>query len=720
MPKVVLLQTNFTAGEIAPAALGRTDLEAYQNGAEILENVRVLKQGGARRREGLGYRAAAKNALKRARMIPFVFSTTDSYMLEFGEQYIRFYKNDARLGAPYEVVTPYTEAQLFDVDYVQGADTMFLVHPTVPPQRLRRFGDTNWQLDAVPWEVVPFEEIGHSFSVTLTLSAATVGAARTATASGGVFQNSDVGREIYYQGGTLKITGFTSATVVTGDIISAFPTVNVPADLWTLAGTPQEAITPSAKDPVETSITLTATALNTWRASDVGKFVRVNGGLVQITAYTSPTVVSGTIKQALAATVAAPKNSWTLEAPAWSTANGYPSACTLYQQRLVLGGSPAFPQTVWGSTVGAYLDFTLGSFDSDAFAYTLASDQINPIRHLASGRVLFALTYGGEFTIKGGVEKPITPTNVQVDNQAGYGSSNVRPVRVGKEILFVQRAGLKVRALTYSASDEDYDADDVTELAEHITGPGIVDLCYQQEPIPVVHAVRSDGVLASCTYVKKSGVAAWTRATTDGVVESVASIPVVGGEQTWALVRRTVNGATVRYVERLDVALGLDCAITASVVAPGQATWGGLAHLEGKLVRCVADGSDMGTFTVVGGQIALPRNALAVQIGLDYTSRIKLLTPELQTGTGSAQGQAMSTNDVQVNFLNTYACNVNGDPVAFRQFGSNLLDDPPPSFTGIKGGEELGWERGRSDIELSSNSPLGFHVRAVIREITVN
>lgn len=717
MPRVSLVQTNFSAGELSPRVYGRTDSERYRDGAEKLENVVVTVQGGARRRDGMLYRAAAKHADKRSRAIPFVYSSTDAYVLEFGDQYVRFYKDGARLGAPYEIASPFTEAQLADIGYVQGADTMFLVHPAVAPQRLRRFGDTNWTLDAIPFDPPPFEEIGHSFSTTLTLSAATVGSARTATAASGVFQNGDVGREIYYRGGTFRITAFTSATQVTGDVTSAFDTTSIPADVWTLGGTPQEAITPSAKDPVETSITLTAAALNTWRSADVGKFVRINGGLVLITAVGSATVATGTIKQVLSATTAAPKNSWTLEAAVWSAANGYPSAVTLFQQRLVLGGSPAFPQTVWGSSTGAYYDYTLGALDSDAFAYTLASDQINPIRHLGIGRVLMALTYGGEFTLKGGVEKPITPTNIQVDSQSAYGAAGVRPARVAKDLVYVQRAGLKVRALTYSASDEDYDAEDLTVLSEHVTGEGIVELSYQQEPTPILHALRSDGVLASCTFSRAQGVTAWTRQVTDGVIESVCSIPVSGGEQTWAIVRRTVGGATVRYVEQFDPSVGLDCAL---LLAGSGTVWTGLSHLEGRTVRAIADGADQGTFTVASGQITLPRSASAVQVGLDYTSTVRLLTPEMGANEGTAQGNAMGIHEIALRFLDTYACRVNGRDLSFRQFGDSLLDLPPPAFSGLKRLENLGWEMGAAVVEITSDSPLGFHVTAVIRKTTVN
>lgn len=722
MPRVTTIQTNFTSGEITPRLYGRVDLERYNNGAAVLENVIPLLQGGARRRDGLRYVAAAKNATKAARLVAFVFSTTQAYVLEIGDQYIRFFKDGVQIAGPYEIATSLLEAELFDFDYAQGADTMVVTHQVHFPARLRRFADNNWVYDNIPFDVQPFDEIGDSFANSLTLSLATVGAGRTATASGATFLDGDVGRTIFYQGGFATITGYTSATVVTITISSVFPSVNVPASLWTLGGSPQETITPGASSPIETATTLTSAALNIWRATDVGKWVRVNGGLMLITIYTSGTVVTALIKEPLTGVVAAPKNSWTLEANVWSVANGYPRACTFYQQRLVLGGSSAFPQTFWGSSTGAYLDFTLGVFDDDAISYTLASDQINPIIHLVAGKILFALTYGGEFTVKGGIEKAITPTNVQVDSQTAYGAASVRPVRAAKDILFLQRSLLKLRAMAYDIDTGEYDAPDLAVFAEHLTQPGIKDMTYAQDPDPIVYAPRTDGVVASMTVSRVQEVTAWARQITDGVVESGCTVPSTSGDQTYVLVRRTVNGATVRYIERFDPAMvySMDSAITSTVGGAGQAVWPA-AHLIGKTVDCVADGFYMGQFVVDGGgNVTLPRNANATVIGLPFTHKVTMLTPEIQTGTGSSQGNSMRTSEVTARFLSTYTCDVNADTIDFAAFGGGLLDQAPQAFSGVKRLETLGWERGSSDLTLGSSKPFPWHLLDVIRKFGVN
>ena len=742
MPRVTISQTNFALGELSPRMLGRTEIPAYPNSAATLENVLVTLQGGARSRDGTIYVSDAKSGTDNTRLIPFVSDSSNAFMLEVGDLYIRFYKDGARVesppGTPVEVVTPYGSGTVFALNYCQSADTMIFTFPTLPPQRLRRFSDTLWVFDAVPIDPQPFAEIGDSFATTITLSLATVGAGRTATTGVAAWQNSDVGRFITYQGGYATITGFTSTTIVTVTIVTAFQSVNIPASVWTLGGTPQEGITPSGPappllDPVGTTITLTAAALDTWRSSDVGKYVAIAGGLVKITVFTSSLVVSARIIEKLTSqTVLQPAKSWVALSSVWSSANGYPSVCCFYQQRLILAASTAQPQTLWGSTTGAYFDFTIGSLDDDAFEYTLASDQINPILALSASSILVAFTYGGEFTVKGGVEKPITPTNVQVDNQTNYGAAAVRPVRAGKEIAFVQRSSLKLRALSYDLNFGSYDAPDLTYYAEHISNKddgsfsGLAELAFSQEPENTLYCRRNDGVLACLTYSAQAQVQAWARQViTGGIVRSVASIPVAGKDQVWIVVKRTINAVTKRHIEYFDSSAQTDCSVSKTNGTP-LTVWTGLGYLEGETVSAYSvasdgSGTDFGDFTVTGGQVTLPHAVLAVQFGLPYTSTIKQLTPEIATGTGTAQGNAMRTSEISVRLKSTASLIANGkDQVTPKAFGAALLDDPTPAVTGVKRLELLGWERGVSDLTLSRTRPFPFHVLSVIRKFTVN
>jgi hypothetical protein len=816
MPRVTLMQTNFTAGEVSPRLLGRVDIARYANGARLIENAYPMVHGGVSRRPGSRFVAAAKYPEKRVRLIPYVFNKDQAYMLEFGDLYMRVYKDVAQVlnaaNQPYEIATPYTADMLTGINFVQGADTMFLAHPKVPIHRLRRLDHADWSMDPAPFVTQPFDEIGFRPTCNAALSVITVGSGRTLTADNATFLASDVGREVWAGAGIAKITQVNSSVSAVVDVLIPFKDYALLAGQWRITGSPQTTCTPSAKDPVGSSITLTlpsaststssesaktivgasysydstsgnslitvtlpnhgyktgntiviacftptgfngtytitvlnenaftyqiagdpgtASALGTaarvvtssgaggWRTDDVGKYVRINRGLVKITAVSSASLATGTILAALDATVTAPANAWTLEAPVWNEVDGYPAAVTMSEQRLIAAGSPGYPQTVWMSRTGEYLNFELGTKDDDAMSFTISSEQINPIVHLANIKSLIALTYGGEFTISGGVDKPITPTNIQVKSQSVYGCSAARPCRIGNELYFMQRAGRKLRAMAYKFDSDAYGAPDLSVLAEHATETGIVDMCYQQEPDSVLWLVRSDGVLATVSVDRDQDVVGWARQITAGTYESVASIPAASGDELWAVVRRTVGGNTVRYIERFDKAIGTDAAITGTH-ATGAKVWYGLSHLEGREVDVVADGAVMQRQTVAGGQITLSRPAKAVQIGLPFETTIETLTPEIAGGTGSAQGNSMRISEVTLRFVETTGVEVDGQVIAFRNLGKAQLDRPVPLFTGDHRIETLGWERGKATLTIKQKQPLPFHLLAVIKKFTVN
>lgn len=720
MARLTLIQTNFTAGEISPRMLGRIDVARYANGAEKVENCWPVVQGGGVRRYGTLHCSACKYPDRKAVLIPYVFNTAQAYMCEFGDLYVRIHFPDGTYSGV-ELVSPYSQTMLGQLEYVQGADTMFIFHNSVPTYRLRRITNTEWALAPAPFVTKPFDERGIEFATSMTLSDPSVGVGRTLTSSVAVFLASDVGREVWSSSGVAKITAFTSATVVTVEVLNAFPSAVRPS--WSLKGSPQTSNTLSAATPVGATVTMTLAA-NGWRANDVGKFVKINGGLLEITVYTSPTVVSGVIRSAPTSATASPANAWSLEASVWNDIDGYPGTGTLFEQRLAVAGSPNFPQTIWQSKTSESLNFELGTKDDDATSFTVSSDQINPILHLAQVKTLVALTYGGEFTITGGIEKPITPTNIQVKNQSVYGCNRVRPIRIGNELYFVQRAGRKLRAMAYKYDSDAFGSPDMSVLSEHITKSGIVSMAYQQEPESILFAVRADGVLATMTVDRDQDVIGWGRQITDGAFESVAAIPVEDGDQVWAIVRRTINGQNVRYIERFVDGCQVDDGIFATSEA-GQATWGGLGHLDGKTVDIVADGVVMQQQVVTGGQVTLPRNAFNVNIGLNFVTRIKTLTPEVQGGAGSAQGNSMRIGEITLRFLDTTGCKVEGPGgyeqiIGFRNLGENVLDQPPPNFIGVKRLESLGWERGEAQLEVIQDQPLPFHLLSIIKKMTIN
>lgn len=799
---VSLVQTNFTGGELSPKLKGRVDLARYQDSAETLLNCRPTLYGGVVRREGTAFIASTKDSTKQSLLVPFVFSRAQAYILEFGDGYMRVYMDGGQVqsgGSPYEITTPYTEAMLPTLNYTQGADTMLLFHEEVPIYRMRRFGHTDWRLEEAPFTVAPFDEQGVRPDISLTLSAATVGINRTATASATYFLPADINRHIVVDGGLATITQVISTTQVRIDITYAFLATTYAAGLWLLDGSPFAPCTASAVGPVGSSITLTlgnsnttsapgtitalsgngngtatatvtahgysngdtvnvtgclstlfnvmnatisgvtantftypissrtsiaATQLGTvtkvvvgsaggWRGSDVGSHVQINGGLVEITGITSDIIARATVKKVLSSVTAAQSGAWTVEQDVWSETNGYPRAGTLCGQRLYAAGSPGYPQAVWASEIGDVLNFTLWTADDDAFSFTIDSDQINPITHLAQNKKLIALTYGGEFTLTGGVEKPITPTNIQVVNQSTYGCAEARPVRAANELLFVQRDGRKVRAMAYQALEEGYLAPDIALFAEHLTTSGISAVAYQAAPDPILWIVRNDGVLVSVTYDSAQEVNGWAQHETDGLVESVACIPSSdGSDEVWIIVKRTVDGTDERYIERLSSSLNTDCALTAT--GASSAVWGGFAHLEGCDLDVIADGVFLeAQVTVTAGSITLPSAATSIEAGLHYTSRVKMLDPEMMTPAGSSMASNMRVLKIVGRFLDTARCRINGTDVVL----DGATGDP---FTGLYPLENLGWDFGQAEVVIEQVRAEAFHLVAVIREFVSN
>lgn len=740
MARASLNQTSFTGGEISPRALGRTDIDRYATALKRARNCHPVITGGIKRREGSLYVAAAQsNAEGGSVLIPFIKGRDQAWVLEFAHLTCRIYTAAGVLVTT--ITSPYSSAHLSSIDWAQSESTLYLFHANVAIQRLQLLGTGTWVISAAPFTTVPFAEVGEMPGTSITLSDATVGAGRTATASAASFLAADVGRAIVYDAGIAVITGYTSTTVVTVEITRAFPAVAVPLGQWTLEGTPQTTCDPDIKDPVGATVTLTLGAAG-FRSTYVGSMLRINTGLIRLTGFTSATIMTGVIVRELSSDVAAPSLAWSVEHPVWSTAYGYPRTGTVHQQRLVAAGTTKFPRTVWGSRLGEPLDFELGTADDQAFAFTIDSDDASAIAYVTAGRDLVVLTESGEYSMRSGVEKPITPTNVRVVPESNHGCAGVRPVLIGNETMFVQRAGRKLRALGYRYDFDAYRAPDITALADHLTRAGFAWLAFQQEPDLLLWAARGDGQFLTCTIDRdqQPSVIGWALHSTQGAIECLASIPNGDREQVWAIARRTINGATVRFIERFDgtfeplhpddsdgrvYGCTVDCGLVVDNAA-GQATFT-IAHLPNTTLRVVADGSEMGNVVTDGaGQFTLPRTAKRMLAGLHFESEIALLPPEFGTGEGSAQGNAARTGELSVKLLDTIGCSVvdhdgGAKPVEFRRFGENVLDRPPDPFTGVQRVSLLGWGRSEApDVSITQPQALPWHVVAAIRKHTVN
>ena len=789
MAKINYLSTNFTAGEFSPQLFGRTDIAKYFNGCAKLENFYIKSFGGAFRRPGTYYVAEVKTSSKATRIIPFQFSTTQAYIIEVGDQYMRFYKDGGQIvqGTAVEISTPYLEADIFELQFAQSADTMYIVHKDYAPRKLTRSSHVTWTLTAIDFEDGPYLP-SNTTTTTITPSATTGSIAITSSTDIFFEDGPDLD---YYNILTIHFDGndgVTSYTAETGQTVTFIGTaqldtaqkkfgtasllldgdsdyVTLPdSDDWdfgsgdftidfqvrfnTVTGkdyylinqygiaghrswvieigfgnlyfsysidgslvlSPSVAWVPSTStwyhieiirngadlkffvDGVQQGATQDMSTITIFASDSVLQIgyytadyfdgwvdeIRISKGIARHTAdFTAPTVqyavadvpqdligslmqiggsghyvkitsissistASATVQSALINTSAT--TNWAKGA--WSGENGYPAAVTFHEERLFFAGSKEEPQTVWGSVSSDFENMLAGAAAGDALIYTIADNLVNAIRWLVSTKVLSIGTIGGGFNLSSGSDSsPLTPTNVQVKRETSYGSAEILPKRIGNYIYYIQRNNRTMREFAYDINTDTFLALDITLLAEHITESGIVDMDYQESPDNILWCVRDDGDIACLTRQIDQEVIGWFKVITNGDFESVAIIPNGEEDEVWVVVKRTINGSAVRYIEYFkpfslpaaqDDLFFVDCGLTYSGSA--AQIMSGLSHLQSAGVVVLADGAVHPTRTVSGGSITLNNSYSVVHVGLAYTSKLKSLKLETGMQTGTAQG----------------------------------------------------------------------------------
>ena len=820
MARVAVQLTNFTGGELSPRLDGRNDLAKYSSGCKTLQNMVVYPHGSAARRPGTTFVAEVKTSSAFTRLIPFEFSTTQTYILEFGDLYIRFYKDDGAIlesnktitgitqanpgvvtstahgfsngdtvvisgvvgmtqvngkrfkvasvaantfalqdidgvnvnttsytayssggiaNRVYTLTTTYLTANLPTLKFAQSADVMYICHPDYSVKKLSRTGHTSWTITEVDFTDGPYLD-DNTTTTTFTMSAHTVGAGRTLTAS--------------------AITGINDNT--------GFQTI------------------------------------------DIGRLIRFKTGYAEITARTSTTVVTVEVLQDMTSSTAS--TDWAMGA--WSEYTGYPSCVSFYEQRLVFAGTEVQPQTLFFSKSGDYesMDENRGGTvaDDDAIIYTIASNQVNAIRFLSATRTLIVGTVGGEFSVSGGgTDDPVTPTNILIKKQSNHGCANIDGIPVGNVTLFLQRAKRKIRELAYNFDVDGYVAPDMTILAEHISESGIESMSYQQEPNQIIWCVRADGKLIGLTYQREQQVVAWHQHTFGGafgsdiaMCESIATIPTDDKEyQTWVVVKRTINGVTRRYVEYINefdfdeedntefnfldsqlkyagASTTLNTTIntsassivltsatsftttgtvkidnelitytgistntltgctratnstTAASHTAGVAVYQvvnsvtGLDHLEGQSVSVLASGATHPDKTVASGSITLARFVNKVKVGLSYTSLLQTMRLDAGAQNGTSQSKTKRIFNIAIRLYESVGVEVgpdldNMEAIPFRS-SATLMDNAIPVFTGDKEVEFRGNYETDGFIYVRQTQPLPLTILSLYPELITN
>jgi len=538
---------------------------------------------------------------------------------------------------------------------------------------------------------------------------------------------------------------------------------------------------PDTEDVGHVQCSLVASGESAFRSEDEGKYIRLNGGFVKIISVVSSTTVKAEIMKTMTTNYVSwatgtkyyvgdlvNNNSsyyrcledhtsgtfvsdlasgywsltsgfsdetllWTLEESIWNATDGYPSYGTFYEDRLICADG----ENIRGSKTGDYENFTPGTDDDDSLDFTIAGRQINKIEWLEPRESLIVGTNGSEWKLSPeSTTEALTPTNVSAKQQTNYGCADIMPITVGHSTLFVQRALRKIREFTWQLETEGYVAPDMTLLAEHITEGDIAEMAYQQEPYSIVWVRLADGGLVAMTYLRDQDVVGWHKHPINGDVESIACIPGDGYDELWMIVKRTINGSSVRYVEMLEEffhddaetfednnglnAFFVDCGITYNSTA--TTTIAGLDHLEGETVAVLADGAVRNNATVTGGQITLSRSASVVHVGLAYTGTLQPMRPEVGFKDGTWQGEIKRIHGATVRVYESGTFKHGRDAShldsALFKTSDVAMGTPPALFTGDKKISYEGSYDTDARLMIVQDKPLPLTVIAIITEVS--
>lgn len=561
MPKASPIILAFSSGELSPLFTGRVDLEEYGSGCQIVENFIPLIEGPALRRAGTRFVNEVKDSTDRCGTLRFQFNIEQAYVLEVGDQYIRFYTDQAIVmngTNPLELAAPWAAADLFDGDgnfllrAVQSGDVLYITHTEglYQPQKLVRAGALSWSINNLQQDGGPFEDVDPDATITVYASASTGNISITASAA--IFNQDHVGALFWMEQRNVDDTRqWEAAKSVSSGAVRRVENRNYQALTSGTTGTIVPSHTHGAVYDGDSGVQ--------WQFLDSGF------GWARITAVNSAgTVATATVLSRIPNEAVASGNATTRWAfGEWSDDLGWPTHVTFFRERLTF--ARAATRQVWMSVAGDYENFLdrddAGDVVADsAIALEITSDQVNRIEWLApTDTVLLVGTAGGEFSVHEITNaEPLGPGNVKSDHNSSYGSRSVRPIRVGDSVLFVQKSGRKLRDLAFTIEKEKFGSSNLNVLAAHLLPKGkyITALAYQQEPHSVIWGVRSDGLLLGTTLNANQKRFGWHRHPIggDGVVEALEVIPnpVADADEVWMIVRRTIDGSTARYVEFME------------------------------------------------------------------------------------------------------------------------------------------------------------------------
>lgn len=661
-----LRQTNFLGGELDPRFWGRSDLPFFSRGARTLRNFFVSPQGAALTRPGTehcGYTQGASPGSSVPRLIPFVFSDELSYVLEFGTNTLRVWKEGALLadidgdaGAD-TLVSPYDGSQVWEIRFAQTGNILTLACPGLPVYELRRVAEDDWNFVNLFTDATAFSAPSPMWLDLTSPWAETTGpmfvgapdedgdpAYPEVPARPWTWWVSEVLQE--------KSTGWQmeSLAVKVGMYFNGTDEgtkANINSDFHTLG--PEKPVT------IRRATTATPAGLPAgWTANTdfrvvAYKYYRGDGDMLGFVGTTKGRdfVDNGAAPDYSHQPVRGTNPFLVYNQAGVAVDTEHPRAVAFFQERRCFGGTELRPAALLASVTGDYFNFdrNVVHVPGEALEFELAARQWEEIRHLLPLSRLVALTNSTVRSIAGHQGSPLDFDSVDARVDLEVGSTRLRPLVVNGAGLFCRTKGIGVRSLQFDAGRDGFASEDVSGHAQHLfigyteelagrpfaesvyVGKAIVDWAFQEDPWGVVWAVREDGQLLSLTYAPGQH-AAWARHDTDGEVKAVCCVPEGEEDAVYLVVERRLPGdlTVTNRIERMTsrVRRGLvddDACVDAALRWQGAptSTLTGLEHLEGKEVYITCSGESvevgknatplMGPFTVVGGEVELVDSA---------------------------------------------------------------------------------------------------------------
>lgn len=680
-------KVTFTRGEVTPLVHARVDVELYKAAAKTLQNWYCLKEGGIRRRSGTKYIGAVKSPTLDTRLVDFVFSSAQAYVLEMGNQYTRFWTAGAQVLSglsPYDIVSPYATSALRSLQWAQSFDVMYVTHAStsIPTKKLMRHANDDWEwanMDFVDGPYLPINDQENTATFSdFPFAGETLTFVHSSTDNindGDGFQATDVGRhyrvELAGAWAWGRISAVNSTVSIDVEIVDSGYSDHASAGVWRrkagFTAPPTNGATMAMK---------LQSGSHTLVTSDVGKVVRLtidDAGYAGtyfclLNAIDVSDTVNVTFLQGLSTVfsdegfgyTANTSKSWRLGA--FSATTGYPKCISWFQGRLFLANTEANPNALWYSKTGLPENYSPSDFDgtvTDANGGMVSligrADEILWLHEAPRLQIGTA----GAIRSLGGTDSndAFGPRNVSQRYEVGGGVEEILPVSVGPSTVHTSKYGKEINDLYFDFNVNSLVSPNLSVVSEHMFDSKIKELWFQQHPNNLLWAVLNNGTLVTTTLERYEKVTGFSRQPLDdAVVLSVCSIPGALQDDLYAVVRRTINGAQVQYMELLqprflrvgqENAWFVDCGGQYSGAASN--TVSGITWLHNEEVDALGDGVPYPGLTVSNaGVLTLPDGATAAKItfGKAITNTFGVLPPPVDAPDGSSKGRRMRVVEV--------------------------------------------------------------------------